>query len=142
MKKQLLSSFGAVAVAAMLSAVPAYAYSGSGDGGNGGLGNGMGMDATRDARLHVESRDGAGALGTTPNHHVSVYGTGTGTQFRDVNANAADANNRYRTYGNESVGGYRAAEATADRGSRWGWLGLLGLIGLAGLRNANPQRNR
>lgn len=148
----------------LVLAVPAYADTGSSHrgktgGGNGGLGQGMG---TNGGQLRSQSVNGMGAR-STGNYDVSVYGTGTGTQFLNDNLNAADTTTRagyraqsysnapgtamngtmngngYRTqsYTNNS---YRAAAADNDRD--WGWLGLFGLIGLAGLFGRNPQRER
>lgn len=125
-----------VAVVSLMFAVPAYAHSGTTNGGNGGLGNGMG------ARMHVQSNEGPTRTNATTNHDVSVYGTGTGSQFLNVNANTSgtvDGNPGYRTQSNTNRG-YRALETTPSRGMGWGWLGLLGLVGIFGIWSRNPRR--
>ncbi|TJY42806.1 hypothetical protein E5161_08165 [Cohnella pontilimi] len=142
-----------VAVVFLLFAVPAYAHSATSNGGNGGLGNGMGtntqggmhdgISAHRHGnKINVQSIDGSTI--TTHKRDVSIYGTGTGTQFLNVNANDSkmtDGNpgDRTQSYTND---GYRALGTTSSRGMGWGWLGLLGLLGLFGIRSRNPQRDR
>ncbi|MFC5529825.1 WGxxGxxG family protein [Cohnella yongneupensis] len=153
MRKTILCGLWA-AVVCLMFAVPVYAYSGTANGGNGGLGNGMGtgthgthdgISANRyDTRMYVQSTDGATRTKATPNYHVSVYGTGTGSQFLNVNANVPGTMVRHPGYHTQSYenGGYRALETTSSKGMGWGWLGLLGLIGLFGIFSRNPQRNR
>lgn len=139
-----------IAVVSLMIAVPAYANTATTNGGNGGLGNGMkgmqnGTSANRDhSRMHMQSNGNLTRTKSTPNYDISVYGTPTGSQFQNVNANdngMTDQNrdNRMQTNTNN---GYRALNTNTTRGMDWGWLGLLGLIGLAGLFNRNPQRNR
>lgn len=143
MRNKLLCGLS-VAIVALMLAVPVYAYSGKANGGNGGLGNGMGTD-DRGSNMHVQSYDRGTRTQATGNHEVSVYGTGTGSQFRNVNAyqNGTGATNRSPIYRSQSyeTNGYRAAATTTDRNTSWGWLGWLGLLGLFGLRNRNPERN-
>jgi len=141
MRNKLMYSLVAIVVVLML-AVPVYADSGNTNGGNGGLGNGMGT-GNQGSSMHVHSFDGR-ATHVTDNRDVSVYGTGTGSQFWNMNANNTGARNGASTYRSPSyeTNGYRAAATTTDRGTSWGWLGWLGLLGLLGLRNRNPQRNR
>lgn len=141
-----------IAVASLMIAVPAYANTAT-NGGNGGLGNGMGTNKGMqngisanqgNAGMNVRSNGVQTRSRTTPNYDVSVYGTGTGTQFQNVNANDAgmtnhDRNNRMQTNTND---GYRPLNTNENRGMDWGWLGLLGLIGLTGLFKRDPQRNR
>jgi len=160
MKKLIKSGLLVAGVSIMLT-VPAYAYTGNGNGGNGGLGNGMGNPKSGAAQSGIGirangtgMRDGTkirsqGARSAT-DHDVSVYGTGTGSQFRNVNAGVPGMANRNvdgygaRTYADGATdGAYRTRAAAAPaRGMRWGWLGLLGLLGLAGMRKRNPQDNR
>jgi hypothetical protein len=141
-----------VAIISLMFAIPAYAYSETANG-NGGLGNGMGtrtnsihdgITANRyGTMMHDQSNHSATRTKTTPNYNISVYGTGTGSQFFNVNANSPgmDRNpvNRTQSY---TDGGYRTMETTTSRDMGWGWLGLLGLIGLFGIRSRNPQRDR
>lgn len=144
-----------VAVVSLMVAVPVYAYSDTANG-NGGLGNGMGTSThsmhdhdgisanSYGTKMYVQSNDGATRTRATNNHAVSVYGTGTGSQFFNVNANATgttDHNPLYRTQSYDN-GGYRALETSTSNDMDWSWLGLLGLIGLFGLRNRNPERGR
>ncbi|WP_127529262.1 WGxxGxxG family protein [Paenibacillus kobensis] len=154
-----------VAAVSLLFSVPAYAYTGTTNGGNGGLGNGMGTSSHGihdgisanqvGTKTYIHSTNGSAASTTgTSNHEVSVYGTGTGSQFLNVNPNAnlnanlnantpitTDHNSGYRTqsYAND---GYRALDTTSSRNKGWGWLGLLGLLGLFGMRSRNPQHDR
>ncbi|WP_027084555.1 WGxxGxxG family protein [Cohnella panacarvi] len=143
MKNKVLSGLCAAVVALMMVAVPVYAESGKTNGGNGGLGNGMGTD--RHDHMHVQSHNRGTRTQATGNREVSVYGTGTGSQFWNVNANqrGTGMTNGASTYRSQSynTNGYRAA-ATTERNTSWGWLGWLGLLGLFGLRNRDPQRNR
>lgn len=149
-----------IPIVCLLFAVPAHAYSGTGNGGNGGLGNGMGTHDMQDKndgysansygnKTYLPSNDGTTARmndGTAArtNHDVSIYGTGTGTQFLHTNDHAATPVDRTPGYRMESSmnGEYRALETTSSNGSNWGWLGLLGLVGLFGMRSRNPQRER
>lgn len=141
MKSTWLRGLG-VAVVSLMFAVPAYAHSATPNGGNGGLGNGMGT------RMHVQSNDGQTRTNATSNHEISVYGTGTGSQFINVNRNGNVPGTMDRTPGNlmpsNANNGYRARalETAPSRGMNWGWLGLLGLLGLFGIRSRNPQRDR
>lgn len=143
-----------VAVVSLMFAVPAYAYSATTNGGNGGLGGGMGTNAhgmldgisanRNGSKMYVQSNNSPTRTNAAPNRDVSVYGTGTGSQFMNINANTSGtANNNpgYRTQSNAN-NGYRALETTPSRGMGWGWLGLLGLIGLFGIRSRNPRRER
>jgi MYXO-CTERM domain-containing protein len=141
-----------VAIVSLMFAIPTNAYSDRANG-NDGLGNGMGTrtNSTHDGitanlygtKMNAQSHDSATRTKATPNHEISVYGTGTGSQFFNVNANTSgmDRNpvNHTQTY---MDGGYRTMETTSSRGMGWGWLGLLGLIGLFGIRSRNPQRDR
>lgn len=167
MRRTILCGIGAAAMALTL-AVPAYAET---SGGNGGLGNGMGThthgmqngfsaNQAGGNRMYVQSIDGTERAQSLTNHEVSVYGTGTGSQFLNGNSygttdrnrgyraqsnvtdrNMTDRNTGYRTqsYAND---GYRAMATTTSRHTDWGWLGLLGLLGLFGMRSRNPQRDR
>jgi MYXO-CTERM domain-containing protein len=78
------------------------------------------------------------------NHDVSVYGTGTGSQFSNVNANSLGAANRTPNNQMQSYtdNGLRALETTSTKPIQWGWLGLLGLFGLFGARNRNSERSK
>lgn len=155
MRSQILCGLW-VAVVSLMISVPAYAYSETTNGGNGGLGNGMGTSTrgTHDGisanqfgnRIHVQSNDGATNTIGTHNHEVSVYGTGTGSQFLNVNRNTNDGYGTsqipgYRTQ-SYTNGGYRAMDTSSSRDMNWSWLGLLGLLGLFGLRSRNPERGR
>mgnify|MGYP001439724537 CR=1 FL=1 len=141
MKKNILLRSIGVAVLSLMFAVPAYAnpaQSAQADGGNGGLGNGMG------ARPHVLADNGSVNAKAASRHDVSVYGTGTGNQFRNVNANAGMTTDRQpmdRTHANANDR-VRTLDTVPSRGMSWGWLGLLGLLGLFGNRSRNPQRDR
>jgi hypothetical protein len=139
-----------IAALSLTFAVPANAYSDTANG-NGGLGNGMGTNThthgvaanNNGTKMYVQSNDGVTRTKATSSHEVSVYGTGTGSQFFNVNANASgtlDHNPLYRTQSNDN-GGYRALE-TSSNDMDWSWLGLLGLLGLFGLRSRNPERGR
>jgi len=159
MKKRLLSALWVAGISLML-AVPAYAYTGTANGGNGGLGNGMGSyekaegktSHARGTTMHGGTGYRAQGTGTMRNRDVSVYGTGTGTQFLNGYGNdnrlrngvtgTAYAPGRYgaRAYPN-GAGTYRTAATTTSNGMGWGWLGLLGLLGLFGFRSRNPQRD-
>ncbi len=147
MRNKMLCGLSVAVIASML-AVPVYAESGKTNGGNGGVGNGMGT-GHHDTSMHVRSIDRGNAMQSTRNHDVSIYGTGTGSQFWNVNANQSntgvtDGASTYRSqsYNNYNTNGYRAAATTTVRKNSWGWLGWLGLLGLFGLRNRNPQRDR
>jgi MYXO-CTERM domain-containing protein len=138
MRSRIKTALGIAALSLMLAA-PAYAHAETANGGNGGLGNGMGTPSNG-SNVRAQNVD------RTNGHEISVYGTGTGSQFRSVNPGApgtTNINNGYG-YGNRTSadGAYRAAATNSGRGIGWGWLGLLGLFGLFGIRNRNPQRNR
>lgn len=153
MRRTIISGLWVTIVSLML-AVPAYAHAGTANGGNGGLGNGMGHygtgthDGMSSNSNGTRMYDGSGyrAQGTraAPDYEVSVYGTGTGSQFRNVNAGAPGTRNPSEDYHSRMYtdGGYRATASTPTRGVGWGWLGLIGLIGLAGIFSRKPQRNR
>lgn len=152
MRRTILSGIW-IAVVSVLLAVPAYAYSGTANGGNGGLGNGMGTRAHANdgifanrngTRMHAQSNVGTTNTHATSNHDVSVYGTGTGSQFLNVNPHASGMTDRHPGYRTQSYpnDGYRALETTPTRRMGWEWLGLLGLFGLFGMRSRNPQRER
>ncbi|MBO9609383.1 MAG: hypothetical protein J7639_25745 [Paenibacillaceae bacterium] len=128
MTKKMVTGLWALVVSVAV-AVPAYAH-GATSNGNDGLGNGMG---TGTHGMHVQSYDNTTRAKGTPNYDVSVYGTGTGSQFLNVNANTSGTTDRNPVY--------RMKSAT-NNANRWGWLGLLGLVGLFGMWNRNPQRDR
>ncbi|WP_240941755.1 WGxxGxxG family protein [Paenibacillus sp. HB172176] len=151
MRKTILCVVWIVAASMMLAA-SAYAYSHANNGGNGGLGSGMGTEASgTKSGISAKSYDAGMQAGSLHNlsekgHEVSIYGTDTGTQFLNGNANGSHSGtiNRPGTYHDQSFedGGYRATAVTSsDNNKAWGWLGLLGLLGLFGMRNRNPQRN-
>ncbi len=126
-----------IAALSLTLAAPAHAYTGKANGGNGGLGNGMGTPSQgTGVRAH--------GVGGTTGHEISVYGTGTGSQFRNIHpGNPVTPHNRIDNVTRTPTdGSYRAAAANTARGPSWGWLGLLGLLGLVGIRNRNPQRDR
>ncbi|QHW29584.1 WGxxGxxG-CTERM domain-containing protein [Paenibacillus rhizovicinus] len=145
-----------MAIVTLMLATSASAYSGTANGGNGGLGSGMGT-GTHGANEGMSAKsynlkmyglpDETPRTNANANKEVSVYGTGTGSQFWDVNGNPIGTANRdhmYRTQSVASNDGYRAMSATTDNGKNWGnwgWLGLLGLVGLFGNRNRNPERH-
>ncbi len=135
MKSRFTSAFG-IAVLSLTLAAPAYAYTGTANGGNGGLGNGMG---TPSAESHIHAQSTGSATG----HEISVYDTGTGSQFRNINpANTGTDSGRGDYTNRTPAGTYRTTAANPTRNAGWAWLGLLGLFGLIGLRNRNPQGNR
>ncbi|MDR9854286.1 WGxxGxxG family protein [Paenibacillus sp. VCA1] len=148
MKRHIKSGFMAAVLSLMLT-VPAYAHTTTEDGGNGGMGNGMGTVGTK---AYDGSRYRINEVGTTSNYDVSVYGTGTGSQYWNTNNQMIDTGriqtNNYTGYGMNTLNGntdnrLRAASTPTDRGGwNWGWLGLLGLIGLAGMWGRNPGRER
>jgi hypothetical protein len=123
-------------------ASPVYAYTGMVNGGNGGLGSGMGTGAqvvdegvstkSYGSKMYNQSNDDLARTKTTSNYDVSIYGTGTGSQFWNENSNAPGTANQT---------GYRATEATSTKNTKWGWLGLLGLLGFFGIRSRNSERN-
>ncbi|XID92446.1 WGxxGxxG family protein [Paenibacillaceae bacterium WGS1546] len=148
MRKRIISGLWVAGVAVMLT-VPAYAHTTT-DGGNGGLGNGMGTYRTGThagigTHANGKGMQGVHGAGRAPNYDVSVYGTGTGSQFRNVNPGtppgAAGGNAGFGVRTNTD-GAYRTTAAAPARGGGWGWLGLLGLLGLAGMRNRQPQGDR
>jgi len=138
MRSRIKTGLGIAALSLMLAA-PAYAHTGTANGGNGGLGSGMGTPSNG-SNVRAQSVD------RTNGHEISVYGTGTGSQFRNVNPGNPGAAYVGNGYGNgnrtTADGTYRTAATNSGRGIGWGWLGLLGLFGLVGIRNRNPQRNR
>lgn len=169
MIKQIKSTLGVAGLSLML-AVPAYAHTAAAtDNGNGGLGNGMGTFRSGTQHRMGTYQSGTTYTGTTystkgtgkaPNYGVSVYGTGTGSQYWHTNSNTEVAGtgrvgtNNYTGYGaNTNMDGrnidgrytdgrYRTTAAATTRSYNWGWLGLLGLIGLAGMRSRNPEGGR
>jgi hypothetical protein len=132
-------------------ATPAYANTETANGGNGGLGGGIGTVVddgisakSNGTKMHSQSNNPA-KTNDKANYEVSVYGTGTGSQFWNVTANSAGtASHTHNTLiGSNGNNGVRALDTTAsDNRTRWGWLGLLGLIGLFGIRSRNPERNK
>lgn len=150
MKRRMVSGIWVVVVCLALM-VPAFAHSGNANFaaegyGNGGVGNGMGtqadgMNRGKSPQMTIQSID-TGAASNVTDHSVSVYGTGTGTQYLNGYDNRTDNTaNRYRTQ-SDTDGGYRTLETTTSRNFDWSWLGLLGLFGLFGLRSRNPQHER
>ncbi|MFB9274393.1 WGxxGxxG family protein [Cohnella cellulosilytica] len=139
MGNRIKTGLSIVALSLTLAA-PAYANTtGTANGGNGGMGNGMGTQSHHGAGVRAQGVDGKAGRG------VSVYGTGTGSQFRTIDpVNPGVTNSRVNDDGKRTStdGRYRAAATSTTRGSGWGWLGLLGLLGLVGFWNRNPQRNR
>ncbi|GFN32262.1 hypothetical protein [Paenibacillus xylaniclasticus] len=163
MRSKILCGIWAAVISFLLvlpaSASAAYAASNTPNGGNGGLGNGMGS-VTRstgnessvnrsDHGMHAQSTSNGLRTSSTSQYDVSVYGTGTGSQFFNLDPNV----NKYDSVTADRDTGYRAQSYTSDlyraqdtgssRGMGWNWLGWLGLLGLFGLLgNRNPQRDR
>ncbi|WP_256757707.1 WGxxGxxG family protein [Cohnella sp. WQ 127256] len=151
MRRTIISGLWVTVVTLML-ALPAYAHTGTVNGGNGGLGNGMGHNGagthsgissnSNETRMYDGTSYRVKGAKAAPNYEVSIYGTGTGSQFRTGYAGVSGTTKpsevyRTRTY---TDGGYRTTATTPARGGGWAWLGLLGLIGLAGIWSRNPQR--
>ncbi|MBD3919047.1 hypothetical protein H8B09_09800 [Paenibacillus sp. PR3] len=154
MRSKVLCGLWVAAVCLMMLSVPAFAYSETTtNGGNGGLGNGMGTSTHGSHEgisanqfgtgMHVQSYNGTASTRGTHNHEVSIYGTGTGSQFFNVNSNASASVTTERNLGYHAQSytndGYRALETNSSRGKGWGWLGLIGLFGIF---KRNPQRDR
>ncbi|WP_336784633.1 WGxxGxxG family protein [Paenibacillus sp. MMO-177] len=129
----------------LASPVTADAYSRTANGGNGGLGSGMGIEShgTHDemsAKSYEPGHSDPLRTNARSNHDVSVYGTGTGSQFRYINANAIGSPNQINTQSGDRY--HATAVTTTRKNTGWGWLGLLGLLGLFGIRSRNPERNK
>ncbi|MGO4106619.1 WGxxGxxG family protein [Paenibacillus sp. YAF4_2] len=135
-----------IALITLLLASPpssANAYSGTANGGNGGLGSGMGIESPgthhgMSTKSYEPEQSDQMRTNARSNHEVSVYGTGTGSQFSHINAKAHGSTNLINTQSDDS---YHATAATTTKNTGWGWLGLLGLLGLFGMRSRNPERN-
>ncbi|RUS45796.1 hypothetical protein [Cohnella sp. AR92] len=124
MRRKIVSGLAVSAVTLML-AVPAYAYTGSADGGNGGLGNGMETKAHAGVSTYsVKGKShGLAPNGMTRTKEVSVYGTGTGTQFLNPNAPGTTTTNQFQSYGtttypNSGYTGYGMNATTNTDGYR------------------------
>ncbi|MHA6485210.1 WGxxGxxG family protein [Paenibacillus sp. strain BS8-2] len=127
----------------LMTASHVYAYAGTDNGGNGGLGGGMGTNrsvvnegiTTKSYDSRMDKMDHSS--------NVSVYGTGTGSQFLNVNTDTPRAIGNIPQYQMDSYTGndFHAASTTSTKTTNWSWLGLIGLLGLFGFRSRNPERN-